>query len=100
MKALLKDGAKFGQDMGYHTWKGGNVIFDVHDFNDDRRKLTAPGYGILEEGKYGNGALFVRSIDLIEIDDTVETPCCCPHHGGFECDYYDFKKGCSYGEAK
>ena len=72
MKAKIRKGATIGQDMGYHKWphhESYNVdqIFEVFNyFEKGRKQLIAKGFG--QFGEYGNGALFVKEEDLIEID--------------------------------
>ena len=65
-KARIRDGAIVGQDFSQHEWQDDGTVFDVADFNKERKKLTAPGYGLLRD--YGNGALYVKSVDLIPAD--------------------------------
>ena len=52
---------RFGQDMNF--WEGefpDNMVFTVKQILDDNlHELTAPGYG--EKDNYGNGAIFVYS---------------------------------------
>ena len=65
MKARIKEGAMVGQDMRQHSWGDVDIVFDVFDFTEGRKKCIASGYGDIE-GEYGNGALYVRIKDLIK----------------------------------
>ena len=69
MKAKIKEGARVSQDMGAYKWKNNNIVFDVFNFNGDKKKCMAPGYGYIsnkgEFDKYGNGAIYVWVEDLI-----------------------------------
>jgi len=47
----------YGQDMDFHLGIPADVVFGVEDFNDEKLKLTAPGYGLRP---YGNGAIYLE----------------------------------------
>ena len=73
--ARIRDGAMVGQDHGFHKWIDSGEIFNVKDFSPERKKLTRDGYGNLEKSNcYGNGALFVKIADLIEVGENKLTP--------------------------
>jgi hypothetical protein len=63
MKARIKDGAFVGCDFHVISWKDKGEVFDVANFNTERKKLTASGYGAKDN--YGNGALYAKEEDLI-----------------------------------
>ncbi|MCK4793088.1 MAG: hypothetical protein KAV87_55675 [Desulfobacteraceae bacterium] len=83
MKAKIKKGAFVGQDFGVHKWPHHesfdvDQIFDVFDFNAERVRLVADGFGILsaKNGEYGNGALYVKKEDLIFEEELNPCPSC------------------------
>ena len=51
----------YGQDMQFYTGVPAHIRFAVTRINDERYKLTAPGYG---GEPYGNGAIYVKASDL------------------------------------
>ena len=74
MKARIKKGALVGQDMSFYTWGDDDTVFDVQDFDGQRKKLTAEGHGYTCMRKgchdcYGNGPIFVNDKYLIEVED-------------------------------
>ena len=71
--ARIKDGALVGCDMHYCRWKDNGEVFTVKDFgHTDRKRLVADGYG--SKANYGNGAIYVKSTDLIPIDTPIPEP--------------------------
>lgn len=64
--ARIKDGARVGIDMNVAEWKDDGEVFEVHNFNSDKKNLTREGYGVKEN--YGNGAIYVNVGDLIYTD--------------------------------
>jgi len=85
-KYRIKKGATVTQDFSFFTWpdekKNLNTIFILDDkfsINEEHRvKLIADGYGVLKnniyhlDGKYGTGALYVSSNEIIPVDEKKE----------------------------
>jgi hypothetical protein len=64
-KVRIRNEARIEQDMGFCTWIDHGEIFTVHAFNNSRKKLVAPKYGL--QDNYGNGAVYANIEDLIEV---------------------------------
>jgi len=80
MKVKIEVGAHVGQDNSYWSWteKLKDVVFDAHPFAEGRYRCTAHGYGG-EPGTsgYGNGAVYVKVEDVVEIpepEDVLDRP--------------------------
>ena len=60
------------QDHSFYEWKEDDTIFEAVpiDKRCDKFKLTAYGYGILEQGDsaYGNGAIFTHRKYIVPVD--------------------------------
>lgn len=74
-KVRIRDGANVGMDCHFFRWRDKGEVFDAKNISSDQWHCTAFGYGIHGQGAagYGDGALFVRESDLIDIiNDKVE----------------------------
>ena len=69
-KARIRKGAIVGIDMSFWEFDDETIVFDVENISDDRRRLTAFGYGQIGKGpgSYGNGGVFVHLKDIIPVD--------------------------------
>lgn len=71
-KVTVRDGAVVWQDFRAYHWRNDGCVFDAVEHTPGLWKLTARGYGVLGMGSdaYGNGALYVRSEDLVDVSNT------------------------------
>ena len=74
-RVRILDGATYGQDFQFHVWKRGanDPTFTVTGklSENGRLKLVAPGFGDLEGGNYGNGAIYIYP-DGVTMDEQDE----------------------------
>jgi len=69
----IKKGANVSQDYRFYKWAGPNIIFDAEEYDADKYKLTADGYGKFGKvNSYGDGALYVLKTDCVEGKKTGE----------------------------
>lgn len=64
--ARIKVGARVGIDSGVYKWRDDQMLFTAKIIHGDRFDLCAKGYG--EKGAYGNGSVYVWSLNDLIID--------------------------------
>jgi len=69
----IRCGANVGMDFCYWTWpdlpkvERSDMLFEAVSVGANRVKLTADGFGVMERGKYGNGAIYADEESIIDL---------------------------------